>query len=348
MPSPPMDQRSMFEMFRYYRPDVGLCRLLEDHAVGTMTPRQIYHAVHGRAPDSLSVAVWHRDFDAERAFLSAILSHEFQTNLASSLLRAFPEKKRLFFVHIPKTAGVDLATRFICRYPSFNTNLLDRDLTPSADALLLAIKHVVLEMNCCDTIFVSGHTHLNIYQSWAGNGVRATDKVFTVVREPMERIISQINYVITRIFSDEAPVPPDTAGWRRLFGVDDLGRQRDRDYLAGLASRILRDRGVVVPEVMCTFIGGATCEAALTKTVAHDLEVIELRHLDAWTEARLGVTRATRLNSSERFIGLDDLSPDDADYARGITREDCRYYEKVTAALRRVGRDSVIGGELLD
>lgn len=344
----PTDLRSMFEMFRFYRPDVGFLRLLENHTVDDLTPRQIYHAAHGRPPDSLSVAVRHKEFDATAMFAAAISSHEFQSNLASNLLLAFPEKRRLFFVHIPKTAGVDLATRFICRYPSINTNLLDRTLTSSSDALFLAIKHVVLEMECSDTVFISGHTHLNVYQFWAGNGVRANDKVFTVVREPMERIISQINYVLGRIFTEESPMPPDADGWRNLFGVDDLSKKDSRDYLVSLSSRILRDPGVVVPEIMCTYIGGATCEEALTKTVAHDLEVIELKRLDAWTEEKLGVTKATRLNPSERFIGPSDLTPDDVGYARSIAQEDYRYYEMVISALKRLGKNSLTGSEILN
>jgi hypothetical protein len=178
--------------------------------------------------------------------------------------------------------------------------------------------------------------------------VRADDTVFTVVREPTDRIISQINYVITRIFSEQVPVQPDTAGWRRLFGVEDLSKKNDRDYLTRLSRRILRDRGVVVPEVMCTFIGGATCEAALTKTVAHDLEVIELERLDAWTEAKLGVTKATRLNSSEKIISMKDFSADDLDYARSITQEDYRYYEKVLSAVKRLNKNSIVGSEILE
>lgn len=344
----PSDLRSMFELFRYYRPDVGFERLLENYGVPDMTPRQIYHAVHGRPPDSLDVAVPHKHFNAVKTFMAAVSSREFQGNLASSLLRAFPEKRRLFFVHIPKTAGVDLATRFSCRYPSINTNLLDRGLTPSREALLLAIKHIVLEMHTADTVFISGHTHLGTYQSWAGDGIRAADRVFTVIREPLDQILSQVNYVLTRIFSDETPVQPDTAGWRNLFHLNDLSRQDSKDWVLQLARRILRDRGVVVPNVMCAYIGNGTCDVAVTKTVAHDLEVIELKGLDAWTRECLGVDRATRLNSSKKFISMDDFSSDDIEYAHSIAVEDYKYYEKATTALKRLGRTSLTGVEILE
>ena len=180
-----------------------------------MSPRQIYQSVHARAPDSLEAALPSANYNATASFIAALSSVEFQHNLAAHFLRAFPEKRRLFFVHIPKTAGVDVATRLISQFPSINTNLLNRILTPKSDELFLAIKHIVLELECSDTVFISGHTHLATYQSWAGNGIRLQDHVFTVVREPMDRIISQVNYVLTRIFSDRIPIQPDTAGGAR-------------------------------------------------------------------------------------------------------------------------------------
>ena len=346
MQSAPTDLRSTFDLFRYYRPDVGIRRLLDDYGVADMTPRQIYHAVHGRPPDTLEVALPAKNFDATTTFIAALSSVEFQANLASNLLRAFPEKRRIFFVHIPKTAGVDLATRFICRYPSINTNLLDRTLTPSRDQLLLAVKHITLEMACCDCVFISGHTHLSTYQSWASNGIRSQDKVFTVVREPLDRIISQVNYVLTRIFSTQTPAQPDTLGWRKLFGVDDLSVKDSRAQLLKLARRILRDKGVVVPNIACAYIGDGGYEAALAKTVAHDLEVIELKMLDAWTEERLGVTRSTRLNTSEKFVSIKEFSSDDLEYANSIVKEDMRYYQAVMAACERYGGKSVTGAQI--
>ncbi len=345
--SGPTNLRDTFELFRFYRPDVGIKRMLQDTGVGDMSPRQIYHSVHGRPPDSLEAALPSANYNATANFLAALSSVEFQQNLAAHFLQAFPEKRRLFFVHIPKTAGVDVATRLISRFPSINTNLLDRTLTPRTDELFLAIKHILLEMLCSDTVFISGHTHLGTYQRWTGNGVRCGDDVFTVVREPMDRILSQVNYVLTRIFSEQTPVQPDTVGWRKVFKVEDMEIRQSPDRVFQLARRILHDRGVVVPEIMCEFIGGSGFEAAVTKTVAHDLEVIDLRQLDAWTEQRWGVREKTRLNTSEKFVSLKDFSAEDIQYARAIVREDMKYYETVLGALDRHGGTSIRGVQIM-
>ena len=279
-------------------------------------------------------------------FIAALSSVEFQENLIAHVLRSFPEKRRLFFVHIPKTAGVDLATHLISRFPSLSTTLLDRNLTPKREQLFLAIKHVVLEMTCSDTIFISGHTHLGIYQRWCGNGIRFQDRVFTVVREPMEQILSQVNYTLTRIFSDENPAPPDTAGWRREFHVENLDLRHSRDQVLHLARRILRHQGVVVPNVICSYLGGGSCKQALLQTAAHDLEVIELKRLDAWAKQQWNAASGARLNSSEKFVTLQDFSRDDVDYARSIVQEDAQYYRDVLAAYERHGETSIRGSQI--
>jgi hypothetical protein len=348
VPSAPADLRATFELFRFYRPEVGLAKLLGDGDVARLSPRQIYHAVHNRPPDSLQAALPSpTDYDAIGVFIAALSSAEFQENFAARLLQSFPEKRRLFFVHIPKTAGVDLATHLISRFPSISTTLLDRTAAPTPQQLFLAIKHVVLELGCSDTIFISGHTPLGNYQRWGGNGIRCQDHVFTVIRDPLEQILSQVNYTLTRIFSDEAPVPPDTAGWRREFAVTEGLSDLSRQAVVQLARRILRHQGVVVPNVICTFLGGGLCETAIMQTVAHDLEVVELKRLDAWAEQTWNVTEKTRLNKSAKFVSMQDFSADDQDYIRSIVQEDMRYYQGVMVAYDRHGGSSVRGSQIV-
>ena len=342
----PTDVRATLELFKFYRPEVGLHRLLENAGIVSMPQRQIYQAVHNRPPDSYEALLRQNTTSDIRTFIAALSSVEFQENLIAHLLRSFPEKRRLFFVHIPKTAGVDLATHLISRYPSVSTTLLNRDLTPRPDQLFLAIKHVVLEMTCSDTIFVSGHTHLGTYQRWCENGIRFQDRVFTVVREPLQQILSQLNYTLTRIFSDEAPAPSDTAGWRREFHVENLGLRHSRDQVLHLARQILRHPGVVVPNVVCSYLGGGSYKQALLQTAAHDLEVIELKQLDAWTKQQWDTGSGTKLNSSEKFVTLQDLSRDDLDYAHSIVQEDTQYHQDVLAAYERHGGTSVRGGQI--
>lgn len=280
-------------------------------------------------------------------FIAALSSLEFQQNLGAHLVRSYPEKRRLYFVHIPKTAGVDLATHLISRFPSLSTTLLDQTLTPAPEQLFLAIKHIVLEMAHSDTVFITGHTPLGTYQSWNGNGIRFLDDIFTVVRQPLDQILSQVNYTLTRIFSDECPVMADTAGWRKEFEVFDVGHSPSREAVLQLARRILRHQGVVVPNVICEFLGGGSYEQSLAQTVAHDLEVIELNHLDSWSENKWNIMNRSRLNTSKKFVSADDFSADDMEYAHSIIQDDLRYYGLVMKAYERHGGTAVKGIQLV-
>jgi hypothetical protein len=90
-------------MFKFYRPEIGIHQLLLNSNVSRMSPRQIYQAVHNRSPDSLETSVAAADFVAADTFVAAISSIEFQEHLAAHLLRAFPEKRRLFLEADPES-----------------------------------------------------------------------------------------------------------------------------------------------------------------------------------------------------------------------------------------------------
>src|SRR5581483_2215132 len=140
LPTPPTCLRETFELFRFYRPDVGIDRLLESAGVAGMSPRQVYQAVHDRPPDSLAAALPRPDRTSIQHFVGAVTSREFRARLPVHLFRAFPEKRRLFFVHIPKTAGVDLASHLQSRFPSFNTRGIDTAWPLEPQDLFLTLK----------------------------------------------------------------------------------------------------------------------------------------------------------------------------------------------------------------
>ena len=53
------------------------------------------------------------------------MSAAFQQEVLTLLLNAFPEKRRLLFVHIPKCAGSDLSHHLMTRYPSIDQRLME-------------------------------------------------------------------------------------------------------------------------------------------------------------------------------------------------------------------------------
>jgi hypothetical protein len=96
-----------------------------------------------------------------------------------------------------------------------------------------------------------------------------------------------------------------------------------------------------------TFLGGGSCAESIARSVAHDLEVVDLKRLDSWCEQVWNITEKSKLNSSAKFVSLQDFSPADLEYARGIVREDMSYYGHVIAAYERHGGTSVRGSQII-
>ena len=327
-------------MLKHYRPEVGLEPIFQQAEGEQWTTRQIFYAVHGRRPDGLNAALNRSDNSPYKIFTAAIYSDEFRKQHPPRILRDYPEKKRIFFVHIPKSAGSDLASHLTSRYPTLNTRLCQKEWATNEE-FLQAMKDFWLEAEHNDTIFVTGHNHLALYENW--NVLRLDDRIFTVLREPVLQVISQVNYVLTRIFSANNPPDPDTRGWRKLFGVEDMGIEASREEVLKLARRVLKDPGVTGGNIACAFLGGGSYEKAVERLAIHDVEVVDLSTYERWCRERWGITHSRRVNESKKYVALADFSAAEHDYIRETTRLDRQLHDDLLRALRESGTASVSG-----
>ncbi|MBN8898302.1 MAG: hypothetical protein J0H35_08970 [Rhodospirillales bacterium] len=213
----PRDLRALFEL--------GLQALLMDVDLTGLTATDVYRACHGRVPETPEMASAHERMGIRRLFEVALRSREFRTLFVPRFIAAYPEKRCLSFIHVPKSAGSDLSAHLITRFPSLRTTIIDPDLGSEA-AFFAAVKDIVLESAVSEHVYIHGHNTLETYARWGA--ARPQDHLFTTIREPISLLVSQVNYVLTRMASPETPMAPDTAGWRSIFGVDDPARLEDR------------------------------------------------------------------------------------------------------------------------
>ena len=270
-------------------------------------------------------------------------SDEFRQKHIPRILNAYPEKKRIFFVHIPKSAGSDLASHLTSRFPTLNTRVLQRDWASNED-FLLTLKEFALEVERSDTIFVTGHNKLALYESW--NVLQLRDRIFTVLREPISQVISQVNYVLTRIFSTVPHPAPDTLGWRRLFAVDDLRIENSREEVLHLAERILHNSDVTGKNIACAYLGAGSYEGSVERAATFDVEIVDLSTYEQWCREAWGITHSARVNESKRYLGREDFSPTEMDYIRSITENDRRLHGDLVRVTKSKGSSSVRGLEL--
>src|SRR5581483_426435 len=155
IPSPD-NPRALFELFLAFDSKIGLPSILQNVSFRGSDPRQIFYAVLGRLPESAMLSAPRRDYDPSKHLLNALNSAEFQKGVLRLFCNAFPEKRRKVFIHIPKSAGSDLAANLSPRFPSLSWNLMEEGWT-SKEVLFSRIAAVVREIRFSSDLFFHGH-----------------------------------------------------------------------------------------------------------------------------------------------------------------------------------------------
>jgi hypothetical protein len=342
---PPADPRALFEWLCLFEEQGGLTQLLSRLAFAGQRPEQIHYSVFGTLPRSVENALrWGRYYPRDH-LNELLLSDDFQIALIPLLLRAFPEKRRLIFVHIPKCAGTDLTFHFRARHASLDRSLTDPSWT-TKPAMLRRIARVVTHVHATDSIFV--HGHINLADHIAANVIRPTDHVFTVIRDPLAAAISQINYILTRFDEDiiAGQLRPDTREWARAM---DLGASPERmsgEFVKRVTRAALRAETLTVPNSFCQWLGGGGAQRVVERLATYDVEVTDVERYNDWLRATWGIDAATRWNASKKFISLQDLATEDVTSLNGITRDDQRLYRTVERLLTKSGKLSLTGEDL--
>lgn len=342
----PVDPRSLFRMFSLYETEQGvyplLCRLdftrtqqnhLEFSAFG-----DIPVASRGRVPWVPYVA---------RDHLNDLLhSPRFQRNALIYALRAFPEKRRLLFVHIPKCAGSDLSMHLAQRFPSLEQRLMEEDWTDK-DGLFQALAEFVRESLFSDSIFVRGHIPLNFYGD--AELIRPADRIFTVVRDPIEIALSQVNYVLTKfqLNIDSGVMERDTSEWLKLLGLSGLPEPITPQFVTEFAPKILYNRHIVEPNSMCRWLGGGDADAVRDRLARYMVEITDTSRYNDWLSGEWGISARTRQNESIKFVSLKTLAYQELAFLRSLSPEDMKLFGWIQNALSRAQRSWITGEELL-
>lgn len=342
---PPGTPRELFEFLGLHTGDEGLPRLLSRLAFGDVSPEQIHYSVFGTYPESVADVLRWGTYYARDHLHELLLSEAFQRQLIPLFLRAFPEKRRLIFVHIPKCAGTDLTFHFRARYPSLDRTVTDPDWT-SKTAMLHRIARVVAHVHASDSIFVHGHINLNEFIDAAL--IRPTDRVFTVIREPFSVAVSQINYVLTRFAEDIAKgkAEPDTTEWCEVMQLGRLPAQLSEGFIKRLTKAALRTEDLVQPNSLGTWLGGQGSQRVLDRLVRHNVEVTDTSRYNAWLQHSWGIAADTRWNESKKFLAVDDLPLEDLAHLQKITTEDRRLYRAIQQVFDATGKLSLRAEDL--
>ncbi len=340
----PATQREVFRLLALLDSAAGLDELLARVDFAGATPAHIHQAVLGRAPADRDEAVPALRFDPRAAFKAALLSPEFRRNVMAAFLGAYPELSRDVFIHVPKCAGTDLVMNLGRRQLPL-PSILDSPDWIADDDFLAVLSGLARGAPFHDRIFVYGHMDLGGYVARAGS--RPSDRIVSIIRDPVELMVSQANYVIGRARQDPTGQDPDTAEILAWLGHDQLPSDLSVQQLKDLVVSALLHPDITPANRACRFLGrggdAISFEDAIDLMIVHDVEVTTTRQYERWLKERWGVPRSLRHNTSESIVSLHEVRRFFSDAMFAVTAEDQKLFDLVSWALQETGTASVTG-----
>lgn len=342
----PRTARELFDWFALYDPSRGLDAALDRLDFSGVTPIDVYRLVHGRAPDGLAQAIGGEGYDARRHFAGALRSREFRDHIIRMLLAAYPEKRRLVFLHVPKCAGTDLVLNTAPNRLAVPHLLGFEDWLPH-ETFVAALGDLARVAPFFEEFFIYGHIEFGEYLS--NHGVRRGDRFFTIIRDPFELLLSQANYAVSRLCMDPEGRDPDTRVTLDLLGLKRLPEDASKAQLKELAARCLLDQRIAQPNRICFYLGRqrfAPYERVIANLVANDVEITTADCYERWLADRWGITTSARHNRSTHFLTPREARRLFSGSVAEAVAEDQKLYDVVCWALAQSGRSSVTGVEI--
>jgi hypothetical protein len=342
----PRTQSELFQLLAMFNPHIGWNAFAEMIDFASVTPTHIHQVVLGRYPTSIDQALPHPGYDARQHFREALVSREFRSHLLAAFLHAYPSKGRDVFIHVPKCAGTDLILNLGSRSLPI-PKMLEVDGWVDDNEFLEIIGGLARAAMSGERFFVYGHMELGKYVDVAG--IRPDDTIFTVLRDPVDLMVSQANYVVGRLRQDPFGREPDSAEYLHRLGLTSLPEQLSDAELKTLTVKILLNPTVTEPNRACYYLGdgsGTLYATALENLISHNVEITTTKNYDRWLRQRWGITESSHHNQSQPILGNAEARRLCGTYLAAATREDQKLYELVSWGLLTTGAASVTGQEL--
>ncbi len=308
----PRSPRDVLLLFQEYRESGGIEALFEQVDWSTSTADQLESAF-GVTPAATAESAPAKSAEGssadsgdegKRLALSLVRSREFQSNLIGFVIQAFPEKRRLSFVHIPKCGGTTVNALLGGKFPWLNPQLVEPAWTDEK-ALFRALRTLADRVQESEILFISGHHSIRWYLD---RGVhRAGDRMFTVIRHPYEMVFSQVNYIIKRFRLDPNLTAPDTRDWAKQLGPDRFERPLDNGRAKSIAIELFDDPRITRPSLLTSYLGNGNIRSALEAIRKTGIEIVSLDSLKEWLDKEWDIKTVLKENESEPVFTIDDL-----------------------------------------
>jgi len=325
----PHNSRALLEIMALYDSQAGLRPLLDRVDMSGLNAANIFRMTM-QSPIDVQQSPWPLgDYNASADLVAALESQTFQENIIGYLLRAFPEKRRDIFLHIPKCGGTDLITNLEPRSLSISKRLEDTAWTSKA-SFFAEVAKLIQKMPFFDNIFVHGHITIYEYNRFAD--LRPGDSLFSVLRDPVDQLLSQANYAVSRLVMDPAGRSPDTRQTLNRMGLASLPEGLRDSELREIALGLLKNREHFISNPICRHLSGVpggNYETTIKTIMLYDIELTTMAFYNRWLHRRFGVNATTHHNASTKYLGRDDILAVLADELPSLIGEDQKVFDVV-------------------
>jgi hypothetical protein len=279
-------REQLFSLLAFYTPRSDWADFVKLIDFSGVTPSWIIRTVLGRSPDCTEIAVGGDSYDPADHFREALLSPEFRGQIQRIFLQAFRAKGRDIFIHVPKCAGTDLILNLGRRSVPLPKMLELSDWVDETEFLEI-IGGLARAAVSKDRLFAYGHMVLGEFVQ--NNGLLPDDRIFTVLRDPIDLLISQANYAVGRLRQDPLGDSPDTAQYLRTLGLARLPEDASQSDLKTLTLKALLNPDIAAPNRACFYLGQGNQSryaTAMENLIVHDVEITTTQHYNRWLNER--------------------------------------------------------------
>jgi hypothetical protein len=351
----PIKQRDVFDLIVAQGRQPSFQALLRSVEMKSADPRALTFVMLGRWPTEPELTALPTPYQPKLHLRHLLQSPEFRQTFVRRLLDAFPDRRRLLFVRIPRSAGAHVLATAANRHPIMPHGIADAP-DMSLQGLLDALGEALYRFNSASTAFLESPRLKPLFAPtqpdqasadilhWALTPppFRSGDTLFTVVREPRSLLLSRVNALLSALQGLSDYDPETVAQWRLRLGnvpaATAIGNWKD------IGRQVLQSLTLSNP--ICEALGEGTAEQAFVACRCCGIELVDLTRCTDWIRTAFSNEPPAPLNVSQPLLAAEDLRPDDRAHLDALLTEDLVFYDRYASRIDPTQVSSLNGANL--
>jgi len=288
--------------------------------------RYYYEAILRRNPstDERPLEVAKNRLDFATTFME---SHEFAFTHIDRFFEMFPHLKRFLILHVRKCGG-STVNEGVNRSPQFSALNSGEILVKNyVGPRFTYYFHMMKSLTREEVKFITVQGHVPASYIFSRKWKRENDKVYCLVRDPVEIIVSYINFVLTGIFNQS----DDSSSLQRSERLGISGRKFSRrEEMIELVPAVLEHEILKEPPLfnpICQMVGMTPdFKSAVDMAGSLDITFVDTRSTTKFMEMN-DIVLPGKYNESIKFVDFRDLRREDAFTVMDLVGEDLKLWD---------------------